>query len=119
MGFAVDPDLAPPEILRLACSQCHHSDLDQSLTRAKFNALDFEKMTNLNQELDVAIARLKLGYSPARLKAEGLKIQTESGTPVDMARGEHLLTMPPRRFRQLTDAQIDALVKYLEDQKKQ
>jgi hypothetical protein len=35
-----------------------------------------------------------------------------------MEKGEHLLTMPPRRFKQLTDTQIDALVQYLEEQKK-
>jgi len=118
MGFAVDPDLAPQEILKLACGQCHHSDLDQGLSRAKFNALDFSKMANLNQELDIAISRVKLGYSPARLKAEGLKIIGENGAAVEMHKAEHLLTMPPRRFRQLTDAQIDSLVKYFESQKK-
>ncbi len=119
IGFAVDPDLGPEDMLKLACSQCHHSDLDQSLSRAKFNALDFSKMPNLNQELDIAIARVKLGYSTERLKSEGLKILSESGAPVELERGEHLLTMPPRRFRQLNDSQIDTLVKYLESQKKQ
>jgi len=118
IGFAVDPDYGPEDILKLACSQCHHSDLDQSLSRAKFNALDFSKMPNLNQELDIAIARVKLGYSPERLKADGLKIVDSKGQEMEMHKGEHLLTMPPRRFRQLTDAQIDSLVKYFESKKK-
>ncbi len=117
-GFAVDPAMAPADIVKLACTQCHHADLDQTVSRSKFN-IDFAKMTNLNAELDVAIARVKLGYSPERLKAEGIKITLASGAAApEMEKGEHLLTMPPRRFRQLTDVQIDAVVKYLESQKK-
>jgi len=118
IGFAVDPDLGPEDMLKLACSQCHHGELDQSLSRAKFNALDFSKMANLNQELDIAIARVKLGYSPERLKTEGLKIVDAKGQEMEMHKAEHLLTMPPRRFRQLTDTQIDTLVKYFESKKK-
>ncbi|WP_141735451.1 hypothetical protein [Oligoflexus tunisiensis] len=118
VGFAVAPNETPQNILIAACSQCHHSALDQTLSRAKFNAVDFSKMTNLNAELDVAIARLKLGYSPERLKASGIKILGADGSQVEMHKGEHLLTMPPRRFKQLTDAQIDSVIQYLESQKK-
>lgn len=118
IGFAVGPTETPQDILALACSQCHSSALDQTQTRAKFNAVDFTKMANLNTELDVAIGRLRLGYTPERLKAEGVKILGPDGSQIEMHKGEHLLTMPPRRFKQLTDAQIDAVIKYLESQKK-
>jgi len=118
VGFAVAPNETPQNILALACAQCHHSGLDQSLSRAKFNAVDFTKMANLNAELDIAIARLKLGYTPERLKADGIKILAADGSQVAMHKGEHLLTMPPRRFKSLTDAQIDSVIKYLESQKK-
>ncbi|MDQ3234660.1 MAG: hypothetical protein M3Q07_22880 [Pseudobdellovibrionaceae bacterium] len=118
VGFAVAANETPQDILALACSQCHHSGLDQTQTRAKFNAVDFTKMANLNAELDVAIGRLKLGYTPERLKADGIKILAADGSQVAMHKGEHLLTMPPRRFKSLTDAQIDTLVKFLESQKK-
>ena len=69
-------------------------------------------------QLDIAIARLRLGYTPERLKTEGVKILAADGSQVAMEKGEHLLTMPPRRFKSLTDAQIDAVIKYLESQKK-
>ena len=66
------------------------------------------------QEIDIAIARLKLGYSQDRLKAEGIIFKDEKTLePVEMHRGEHILTMPPRRFKTLTDTQIDSLVEYL------
>ncbi len=118
VGFAVAPTETPQNILALACAQCHHSGLDQTLSRAKFNAVDFTKMANLNAELDIAIGRLKLGYTPERLKADGIKILGADGSQIAMHKGEHLLTMPPRRFKSLTDAQIDTLIKYLESQKK-
>lgn len=118
VGFAVDPAMAPADMLKLACTQCHQSDLDQSQSRAKFNAVDFSKMANLNAELDIAISRLRLGYSPERLKAEGVKLLAPDGSQMQLERGEHLLTMPPRRFRVLSDLQIDSLIKFLESQKK-
>lgn len=117
MGFAVGPSETAEDTLTLACSQCHQSSLDASISRSKFNAVDFSKMTNLNAEIDVAISRIKLGYTPERRKAEGIKIMLVDGSQTDMAKGEHLLTMPPRRFKQLTDTQIDALVKLLESKK--
>ncbi len=64
--------------------------------------------------VDIEISRVKLGYSPARLKQEGFKIVSMDGKPVEMDKGEHLCTMPPRRFKQITDQQIDALVKLFE-----
>ncbi|MDQ3233902.1 MAG: hypothetical protein M3Q07_18970, partial [Pseudobdellovibrionaceae bacterium] len=117
MGFAVAPEMTPQQTLTLACSQCHNSRLDPAVSRSKFN-VNLASMANAAAEIDIAISRIKLGYSPERLKAEGVKIISPMGQPVSMEKGEHLLTMPPRRFKQLTDTQIDALVKFLEEQKK-
>jgi cytochrome c553 len=117
MGFAVAPEMTPQQTLMLACGQCHNSRLDQTVTRSRFN-VNLASMQNAAAEIDIAIARIKLGYSPERLKQDGIKIVSPLGEPVAMEKGEHLLTMPPRRFKQLTDTQIDALVQYLEEQKK-
>jgi hypothetical protein len=117
MGFAVAPEMTPQQTLMLACAQCHNSRLDQTLTRSRFN-VDLASMQNAAAEIDIAISRIKLGYSPERLKSEGIKLISPMGQAVAMEKGEHLLTMPPRRFKQLTDTQIDELVKYLEEQKK-
>ncbi|WP_141732766.1 hypothetical protein [Oligoflexus tunisiensis] len=117
MGFAVAPEMTPQQTLMLACGQCHNSRLDPTISRSRFN-VNLASMQNAKAEIDLAISRIKLGLTPERLKQEGFKIISPMGQPVEMERGEHLLTMPPRRFKQLTDAQIDALVKYLEEQKK-
>jgi 5-methylcytosine-specific restriction endonuclease McrA len=117
MGFAVAPEMTPQQTLMLACAQCHNSRLDQTITRSRFN-VNLASMQNAAAEIDIAISRIKLGYSPERLKSEGINIISPMGQPVAMEKGEHLLTMPPRRFKQLTDTQIDALVQYLEEQKK-
>ena len=116
MGFAIAPGTSPQDTLALACRQCHNSKLDATITRSRFN-VDFAAMTKGAAELDIAIARVRLGYSEQRLKAEGIRIITEQGEEVQMHRGEHLLTMPPRRFKQLTDEQIDGLVKYFQEEK--
>jgi hypothetical protein len=117
MGFAVAPEMTPQQTLMLACSQCHNSRLDPTISRSRFN-VNLASMQNAAAEIDIAISRIKLGYSPERLKADGIKIVSPMGEPMAMDKGEHLLTMPPRRFKQLTDTQIDDLVKYLEEQKK-
>lgn len=100
----------------LACAQCHNGKLDQNVSRSKFN-VNLAAMPNAAAEIDIAISRIRLGYSPARLKAEGVRITKESGEAVELHKGEHLLTMPPRRFKDLTDEQIDGLIKYLEGEK--
>lgn len=116
-SFGVHPDAGPREILMAACAQCHHSDLDQSISRARFNAEDFDMMPNRNAAIETSILRLKLGYSQERLQAEGIKFVSNTGEQVELERGEHILTMPPRKIRSLTDEQIDALIDYLESQK--
>ncbi len=116
MGFAVAPGTTPQDTLMLACSQCHNSKLDQTLSRAKFN-VNLKAMPNAVEEIDVAILRLKLGLSEERLKNEDIKIMNEKGEPISMHKAEHVNSMPPRRFKQLTDEQIDGLIKFLQDEK--
>lgn len=70
-------------ILIHMCSQCHNSRLDQTLTRAHFNATDLDAMPALERQL--AIIRLQL--------------------PDD---DPH--KMPPPRFRVLSDAERDLAI---------
>ena len=113
MGFAVRADESPQNILLLACNQCHNSKLDPEISRSKFN-VDLDAMgENAIAEIDVAILRLKFGYSSERLIKEGIKFVDENGEPVELHKGEHLLTMPPRRLRDLTDEQIDSVIEFL------
>lgn len=116
MGFAIAPGTSPQDTLMLACAQCHNSKLDTTISRSKFN-VNFAAMANAAAELDIATARVKLGYSEERLKKEGIRILNAMGEEKKMHHGEHILTMPPRRFKQLTDEQIDALVQFFQDEK--
>ncbi|NRA62853.1 MAG: hypothetical protein HRU19_00135 [Pseudobacteriovorax sp.] len=114
MGFAIRENTPPETILIQACFQCHNSQLDQSLTRAKFN-VDLAAMgANAKAEIDIAIERLKLGYTEARLAQEEIKFFDEKTMEEKkLEKGEHILTMPPRRFKSLTDSQIDSVIEYL------
>jgi hypothetical protein len=117
MGFAVPDAATPQEMLNLACSQCHNSKLDQTISRAKFN-VDLAAMGDKkNSGIGEAIRRLKLGYSQARRQADGFMIKEKDGKIVTGDQVDHVPIMPPPRFKDLTDAQIDTLVTYLESQK--
>ena len=114
MGFAVREETPPEVMLVQACGQCHQSKLDDSISRARFRVKLEDMGANAKLEIDVAIQRLKLGYTPERLKQEGISFVSEDGLqPVELEKGEHIRTMPPRRFKSLTDAQIDSLIAYL------
>jgi hypothetical protein len=117
IGFSVAPGTSAKDMLMLACAQCHHSNLDQSISRAKFN-VDFSKMEKAATEIEIAIARLKLGLSKERLKKEKIEFVDANKNPVELHRGEHILTMPPHRIKSLTDDQIDQLITYLREQQK-
>jgi hypothetical protein len=78
MGFKVKAGLNGREILVNACRVCHNSQLNQNISRAKFNIDTLDTLSR--EEKDKAIQRLML--------------------PED-----HLLKMPPRRFKSLTDAE--------------
>lgn len=116
MGFGVLPDADGETIITQACSQCHNSKLDQSISRAKFNVDINEMVQNPEvdalEELEVAINRLTLGYTPSRLKTMQIVFQ-KSGKTVHFEKGEHIETMPPRRFKSLSDDQIDEAIRYL------
>ena len=57
MGVMTTPGLDGAGVLRQACSQCHNTHLDQSLTRARFRA----DLVGMDREArDRAIARLQL-----------------------------------------------------------
>lgn len=117
MGFAIEEGATSTEILMRACGQCHNSRLDQSLSRARFN-VDLDSMDNRNEILNEAIRRVQMGYSAERLKALEIRFlhqatqgqSTSEEKPDDFVRSSHIETMPPRRFRQLTDDQIDSLI---------
>lgn len=125
MGFGVRPNEPGEIILTQACAQCHNSKLDQSLSRARFN-VDMNAMAQklggpleAINELNIAIERVRLGYTPERLLAEDIRFfdpKTEQVVALDH-KGHHIKTMPPVLFRDLTDEQIDALVSYFEEQK--
>ena len=85
MGFGVKPGLDANGILVNACTQCHNSKLNQTISRAKFN-VDLTKMSR--EEKDVAIERLKLPHADPK-------------------------RMPPERFRDLSEAEIQSLVTLL------
>ena len=71
---------------------------------------------NAVAELDIVIDRLKLGYTPERLASEGIKFLTKDGLSVTLEKGAHLLTMPPRRFRELSDTQIDQVIQFIKQE---
>ena len=120
MGFALRDGIAAQQALNMACRQCHNSQLNQDITRAKFN-VDLASMPVEDKaaEIDKAIDRLKLGYSPERRKQEGFCfVDKGSGEEVeDMERYSQFETMPPKNFKQLTDSEIDMIVGYLEAEK--
>jgi hypothetical protein len=70
-------------ILVHACAQCHNPRLDQSLTRARFDAMNIDALTEEQREL--AIARMRLPKEDRGL-------------------------MPPRLFRDLSPEEIDLAV---------
>ncbi len=134
MGFAVREGTPPETMLIQACFQCHNGKLDTSISRANFSLgtpgqgnnatvgapfqIDFAMMgANAAAEIDIAIERLKLGYTEERLKSEGIQFFNEEGEEVTLHKGEHMLTMPPRRFKSLTDQQIDTIIQFLESEK--
>ncbi|SMF69691.1 hypothetical protein [Pseudobacteriovorax antillogorgiicola] len=118
MGFAVRAGTPPETMLIQACFQCHNGKLDQNISRSRFD-VNFQNMVarpdvDAVAEINTAIERLKLGYSEERLAQEGIKFMDEkTGEVKKLHKGEHILTMPPRRFKALTDQQIDTLIDYL------
>jgi len=97
IGFKVKPGLDGAGIVTQACTQCHNSKLDQTITRARFN-VDLSMMSDTvggvlmgverDNELAVAISRLQLSDNDIR-------------------------KMPPVIFKTLDQAEIDLAIQYL------
>jgi mono/diheme cytochrome c family protein len=83
LSFRPAPNQSGAQILTQQCQQCHNSNLDQSQTRERFRVDDLANMTA--EEKKLAIHRLQL--------------------PRDSFR-----KMPPPRFRELSDAEIQLVV---------
>jgi hypothetical protein len=84
--FVPTPGLTGREILVEVCHDCHNSKVDPSLSRAQFNV---ETLDTLSRSIkDLAIARIHLPQSDAH-------------------------HMPPHRFRDLSQANIDAVTQEL------
>jgi cytochrome c553 len=64
IGLQTEPSAGPSETLIQACGSCHNDVLDQSLSRARFN-IRLASMTR--EELDLALARIELPESDARV----------------------------------------------------
>ncbi len=71
------------EVIVQTCAQCHNPKLDQTITRAKFDAMNLDSMSRA--EKDLAIARLKMGSA-------------------------NRLRMPPVTMRSLPDDARDAAI---------
>ncbi|MBL8610973.1 MAG: hypothetical protein JNL38_26765 [Myxococcales bacterium] len=79
MGLAAKPGLDGKGLLVQMCQSCHNPNLDQTISRARFDVTKLATMSR--EEKEVAISRLRLASTnPAK--------------------------MPPSRFRTLTDAEI-------------
>lgn len=97
MGFKVKPGLDGAGIIRQACTQCHNSKLDQTISRARFN-VDLNNMSDTvggtlvgsdrDAEIGKAIVRLNLSHEDIKL-------------------------MPPKLFRDLDVDEIERATLYL------
>jgi len=83
MGFAPKPDMTGRQLLAQQCQQCHHSNLDQTITREAFLVDKLDEMSR--EEKDKAIERIN--------------------TPL-----ETRLTMPPPLFRTLSQRDRNAMI---------
>ncbi len=86
MSHRPKPGLDGRGILAHACAQCHNPRLDQTLSRARFDALSIDSLDDA--ERAVAVARMKLPPEDRR-------------------------HMPPRLFRDLSPAELDKAARAL------
>jgi len=87
MTFQPKTGLGGREILVQACAQCHNPQLDQSITRARFDVTKLDTMSRPAK--DLAIARLKMGSA-------------------------NRLRMPPATMRSLPDDARELAIKELQ-----
>ncbi len=83
LSYAPAPGLDARGIMRMMCQHCHNSRLDQTISRSNFDVEDFDNLS-------------------AEVKAEAIYRLT---LPMDAAQ-----KMPPPRFHQLSQAEIDLLI---------
>lgn len=97
IGFKVKAGLDGAGIVRQACTQCHNSRLNQTLSRARFN-VDLNAFSNTTGGLLTGADRdAEIGVAINRLQM-----------PADDTR-----KMPPELFRTLEPAEIDLVIGYL------
>lgn len=87
LTFLPKTGISGRQVLIQTCAQCHNPSLDQSISRAKFDAMNLDSMSR--EEKDIAIARLKMGTA-------------------------NRLHMPPVFMRSLPDDARDAAIKELQ-----
>ena len=85
IGYTTEPDMDGEAIMLQACGQCHNEDMDQTLSRSRFD-VDLTRVEPM--VLERAISRITL--------------------PIDDPD-----VMPPARFRHLDAASRDRLVEFL------
>jgi hypothetical protein len=88
MGFRAKPGSSGPELVVNACVQCHNPNLDQTVSRALFDAANLPAMSPAEKQK--AIGRILM--------------------PPD-----NLLLMPPARFRSLTEDEKASVVELLSE----
>lgn len=82
MGFAPDQGLSGAGIVVEMCARCHNSHLDQTLSRARFDATALSSMSRA--EKDQAIARMKMPAGSAQLMPPA-RTATLSASEIDQA----------------------------------
>jgi hypothetical protein len=88
LGFRPRPNATAEEILHHVCQRCHNDELDQTLSRAKFNA---ERPAEL---------------TPAQKTTAISRLMEPDGSPNQM---------PPPRFATLSDAQKQTMIEFLQE----
>lgn len=97
IGFRVMAGLDGQQIITQACTQCHNSQLDQTISRARFN-VDLNAMSDTQGGLLTGAARdAEIGLAIARLALP----------PEDIRK------MPPELFKTLLPSEVAAATSYL------
>lgn len=97
IGFKVQAGLDGAGIVRQACGQCHNSNLDQTIGRARFN-IDLNAMSDTRAGLLTGATRdAEIGLAVTRM----------------LLPPEDVRKMPPEMFRTLDAAEINSAAAYL------
>jgi len=100
-GINMNPALKGQDLINAACTQCHRSNLDQNLTRARFNV-------NLAAFSNTTTGGMATGVQTGAERDRQLRTAiTRISLP-----GTDNKKMPPERLRTLTPEQITDLTKF-------